>query len=273
MWNIEYSAIGDKDQIKKLYNTSFVGDDEFADWYFDNLWKAEQTLVIKEDNIILSTLQMLPLTFQREDAKIEGCYIFAVCTHPESRGKGLAGVLIEKSFDICKNKGLEFCGLIAREPSLLDYYARFGFKPKLQVSQKNGKAECGDCILLSFDRITEIAEIYKHEAGNILHAERNEEYWHHQMSVYRVYGLEKNGKLTAYCFGDIRDDVFYAAEACGENFEKLVSYAAYSEGAGEYKLLSLPDENGVAIGCIKPLSDRIERLIEENIGYLNLYFN
>ena len=92
-------------------------------------------------------------------------------------------------------------------------------------------------------------------------------------NVYKTYGLEQNGKLAAYCFGDIRDSVFYAVEACGEDAEKLVGYAAYSEGTDEYKLLSVSNDNGVAIGCIKPLSSRLEELIEEEKVYLNLYFN
>ena len=43
MWDVEYSAKDDKERLKGLYNTSFVGDEEFAEWYFDHLWKAEQT--------------------------------------------------------------------------------------------------------------------------------------------------------------------------------------------------------------------------------------
>ena len=273
MWDVEYSVKDDKERLKGLYNISFVGDEEFAEWYFDHLWKAEQTLVIKEDGAIVSALQMLPLCFGKENTKIEGCYVFAVCTDPISRGRGLAGALIEKSTEICKDKGLEFCALIAREPTLLEYYARFGFKSVLQVSQKTGKSVRGECILLSFDHIEEISKIYRCEVGGILHTERDRVYWQNQMSVYKAFGLKKNGKLIAYCFGDIRDSVFYAVEACGENTEKLVGYAAYSEGTDEYKLLSVSNDNGVAIGCIKPLSSRLEELIEEEKVYLNLYFN
>ena len=274
MPSIEYGTLSDKEQLKKLYNMCFFGDEEFADWYYENLWQPQCTLVVRSNGEIVSSLQLLPLAFEKDGEHINGCYVFAVCTCPAERGKGYSSKLIEKCFEICHTKGLEFCALIAREASLLDYYGRFGFQPTFKVTENSGYPEKGECSVLDYDSILQIDKIYKDATAGLFCTVRNEEYWKQQMSVYKTYGLKKDGKLVAYCFGDIRDNMFYGAEACGERIEELVKYSAAEEGIDRYKYLSIPQGNAVANGCIKPLSEKMQKVMSNTqTGYLNLYFN
>ena len=94
------------------------------------------------------------------------------------------------------------------------------------------------------------------------------------MSVYKSYGLKKDGKLINYCFGDVRNGEFYCVEALGDSLDELCSYAAYCEGTTEYTMLSTPSSDMATIGCIKTLSYEAKLLFNDNAtGYLNLYFN
>ena len=274
MYYVEYGTPDDKIELERLYNLCFPDDVEFSEWFFENVWDYKSTIVIRSNERIVSSLQMLPLQFTKEQTVINGCYIFAVCTDPEYRGKGYAARLIERSFEICKANEDDFCALIARESSLLQYYERFGFKSVLKVTEKNGAAMEGNIERLGFEDISDIDRIYKKSVTHTISPWRNYEYWHRQMSVYKVFGHRKNGKIDGYCFGDIRNDAFYCVEALGSDIDKLCSYAAFSQSVKRYKMLTLPTEDSISIGCIKVFSELAKRVFEDGgNGYLNLYFN
>jgi predicted acetyltransferase len=56
--------------------------------------------------------------------------MYACCTLPAYRGKGFMSVLIEESFQLATERGIEFLVLVPAEPSLYDYYSKFGFETK-----------------------------------------------------------------------------------------------------------------------------------------------
>ena len=274
MCDIHRGTLEDKEQLLQLYNNCFIDDEEFAHFFFEEIWNPDQTLLIRRNSKVISSLQMLPLQFSKEKVQLSGFYIFAVCTEPEYRGRGYAGKLIEKCFESAKNLGADFCALIVQEASLLNYYERFGFKSLLHVTKKEGLAEYGKVESLDVKDVPAIAELYRRHTACMVSAIRDEEHWNQQMRTYKAFGQKNNGKLENYCFVDIRDDELCGIEAMGDNACMACSYAAYQQGFGKYTVFTLPSDESVPIGCIKAFSENCKLLFRDNAkGYLNLYFN
>jgi hypothetical protein len=58
-----------------------------------------------------------------------GAYFYGVATDPEYQHRGISSRLIRKMLEKCKELGAQFSFLIPGEPSLIDFYAPFGFLP------------------------------------------------------------------------------------------------------------------------------------------------
>lgn len=56
-------------------------------------------------------------------------YLYALCTHPDCRSRGLMGSLIADTLQQLHHAGYGVAVLIPAEEWLFDYYARFGFAP------------------------------------------------------------------------------------------------------------------------------------------------
>ena len=74
---------------------------------------------------------MLPLSFSKDSITLNGCYVFAVCTDPDYRGKGYGKALLRELSRITVERGcgrLEWCCLDWNQPSI-DFYLSLGAKP------------------------------------------------------------------------------------------------------------------------------------------------
>lgn len=273
----EYALPADKPALRELFDLCFPGESGFSGWYFDNVWRSDNTLVIRQSGEIVSALQMLPMELEHGGDRISGCYIFAVGTYPNHRGEGLAGKLIQASFDECRRRGLDFSALIVQQSSLTDYYSRFGYEPIFTVRRSIiPAAPCaGEIVPVDKSHIPELDRVYRHSAEGLLFDSRSEARWSAQMDSYKALALRVDGAVTSYCFYDIRGGRLFAAEACGEHAEALVAAAAELEGKKEACMLTIDrDGIGEAIGCFMPLSRRAEQLRSSACGfYLNLYYN
>lgn len=274
---IEYALPADRGELRELFDLCFPGESGFSKWYFDSIWRSDNTLVIRQNGKIVSALQMLPLELEHGGDRIRGCYVFAVGTHPNHQGEGLAGRLIKASFDENRRLDLDFSALIVQQSSLTDYYSRFGYESIFTVQSADvHAAPCtGEIFKPDQTHIPELDRIYRQSAEGLLFDSRSEERWREQMDSYKVLALRKNGEITAYCFYDTRGGRLFAAEACGEGAEALVAAAAEIEGRAQARMLTPdPDGSGTVTGCFMPLSQRAEELKRSARGfYLNLYFN
>ena len=275
---IETAGFKDKAALNELFDKCFPGEQGFSRWFFDNMWQSSNTLLIRYDGKIISALQMLPLELEHKGETMRGCYIFAVGTDPSFEGKGCAGALLKKSFKICKDNGLVFSALIVQQSSLINYYSRFGYEPIFKVQRINVPANpaCGSIVPLDSSHIEVLDRIYRQSTNDMLFDARSFERWQQQIEAYKVYGYQKDGEITSYCFADNRMDGFFAAEACGEDAIALVSGAAYKQGKTRAQLLTVCDESkpSEAIGCFLPLSAKAEEVkASSTVFYLNLYYN
>lgn len=269
---IGFAARGDEPALRKLYQTCFPEDEAaFWNWIFQHPYRPENTLVIREGGALAASLQMIPCGLCLQQEQFAAHYIYAAATAPAFRGQGRMAKLLSEAAALGRAKGHRFSVLITQEDSLLDYYAQFGYLPRLFCrresaldepgfpNEKLRQAEKGD--------IPALNGIYEASCGELLHGVRTSGHWLTQMELFSggVWLLERKGSVCAYGFFDERG----CAEAAGEGAERLVCRVMGPGGT----IQSPPRGEGIPMGCIRPLDPGASALLLNTQGYLNLMYN
>jgi GNAT superfamily N-acetyltransferase len=118
----------DKEALKVMWKLCFPDDaDEFIAFYFDRIYKNDETLVYVEYNQLVASLQMIPYSIQSGATVSPSAYISGAMTHPGFRRKGYMSRLLNVSFEVMKAKGFDYTFLIPQEESLFEFYEKRGY--------------------------------------------------------------------------------------------------------------------------------------------------
>ncbi len=128
-------------QLKSLWKLCFHDEDAYIDFYYENRFKAEETLVYLIEDQVVAMLTLMPGYVVHHKAKLPVRYVYAVATHPEHRRKGYAAALMEHANQMIKK---DYVGtfLVPANPSLFGYYETLGYqtlshKRVLHISMEN----------------------------------------------------------------------------------------------------------------------------------------
>ncbi len=116
-----------KEQIRTLWQVCFDGSEASLDYYFDRVYTEEHAVSIEKDGQVVSALQMLPYRMRWCGTEIPVSYIYAACTAPEERGRGLMRDLLLNAFAAMREQGILFSFLIPANPGLFTYYRTQGY--------------------------------------------------------------------------------------------------------------------------------------------------
>ncbi|RHJ81870.1 GNAT family N-acetyltransferase [Parabacteroides sp. AM08-6] len=125
-----------KQQIIDLWRTSFNDSDEFIKLFFDRVYNKDNVLTIEKDGKIISALQVLPYTMTYYGTEISVAYIYAACTLPSERGKGLMRQLLQNAFEVMKYRKYALTAIIPADPWLFDYYREAGYTEAFDYSEE-----------------------------------------------------------------------------------------------------------------------------------------
>ena len=259
----------DREQLLALYRVCFPEDDpQFWNWVFDNLYAPENTLNVRENGRIVASVQMIPCKLQLQDELFAAHYIYAASTLPEKQGRGLMADLLAQAAEEGRRRGHDFSVLITQEDSLLDYYARFGYRPAFCVGcgAPQRLEAAGTVRMASREDIAAMNRLYESAAGAVLHGHRDLRHWELQLELFGrgALVLEREGQITAYAFSDERGII----EAAGPEAGAL---AAHIQPEKPWR--TLPKEGSRPMGSIKPLNEAAAQIVEQNPCYLNLMYN
>ena len=277
--DIEFAGACDREEIEALYNLVFSGEEEYASYYHNNFWRAERCLVVRENGKIISMVNLMDQEMTLGEEVYKATYIFAAATHPDHRGKGLMGKMLENSFELGRKWGKDLSILITENDSLFDFYKRFGYQPvfgvsKTEISEEPPVYMCKARILDIGDE-SRMKKVYDCFSQGRLKIERSEERFRQILGEYegRAYGLfDQSGEnMIAYCLMD--EAHMRAAEVIGMGCGYLLYICCASpEGHG----CGLPElENSRPIGCALPLSERGAAVLDKGVypPYINILFN
>jgi len=125
----------DYTKYKNLYLLCFTDDTpEDAELLFKNVL-SKAKLVCEYDNAEnpISMLFLMDANIISNGKELPYYYLYAACTHPEHRGKGIMGRLLEKAKEVALNNGKLGIFLKPAKPSLFDFYAKSDFVPFFNV--------------------------------------------------------------------------------------------------------------------------------------------
>ena len=129
--DIVYPSEKDKWNVADLWQESFDDSPEYVEFFFNHVYKPENTLVVKRDGFIVSALQMIPYKAMWCKKVMEVAYVCGACTHRFSRGHGFMKALVRHAKIEMKRRGFDFAVVIPAEPSLFDFYEKLGFTKKI----------------------------------------------------------------------------------------------------------------------------------------------
>ena len=124
---IVYPSEKDKWSISDLWQDSFNDSPEYIEFFFNRVYKSENTLVIKRNDFIVSMLQMIPYKAKLAYEILPVAYVYGACTHPFERGQGLMKELICFAKSEMYRRGFAYAIVIPANLSLFDYYRKLGF--------------------------------------------------------------------------------------------------------------------------------------------------
>ena len=111
------------EQLKELCSLAFSDPPEAIEAYFSTAWSPRRCVFLKEGDTLTAALHWLDCIWENR----KSAYIYAVATHPDHRGRGLCGQLMNKAHEILWDRGYCAALLMPADPSLRQMYRKFGY--------------------------------------------------------------------------------------------------------------------------------------------------
>lgn len=259
---ISFAKNEDIAQIRELWDISFPNEDEFTNFFFENVFIAENTIVYKENNEIIAMLQII----YNDSSFGQVGYIYGVCTHPDYRGKGLMSKLLNFTFSYLKDKGHKYTIIVPAEEYLFDIYAKFDFKSSLKVRKSSFISSNVSTVKqqdLTCKDIPRLIEIYDEINKGEFYLVRDFKYYKTQIDLYSSCAKKyiQNNEIIGYSFGFCKDNETFLDEIISINIESClnshfgkITYKTVGENSDFAMIKSLVDDTQIG-------------------GYINLMLN
>lgn len=121
-------------RLKQIWQVCFGDSDSYIDFFFQNAFRPESTLLLEEDGLPCSMFFLLDSTLVLKGHEYPAAYLYAAATLPEYRGHGYMGQLIRYAGRFCAERGWDYIVLVPAEKELWAYYSKFGFLNGLCMS-------------------------------------------------------------------------------------------------------------------------------------------
>mgnify|MGYP003103863506 FL=1 len=232
--NIRYSKPIDKEQVVSVWNYCFEDGEDFVKYYFENVYDENNTIIIEENDEVLSALQLNKYTIDLRDNKYDVSYVVGVSSKPEVRGLGYMKHLMTYTLEELYKNG-EIVSLLMA----IDYrlYKRYGFdhcydqiQYNLRTDELLGFRLSSKLRKATFEDAETLSRIYTKAMESLNgYAVRDEAYFNRFIKEVSsesgyIYIDEENNSYIAYY---IQGDTFFVRELIYNNISSLKSMLAY----------------------------------------------
>lgn len=135
-FEIRFPFESDYENLKALWQTAFDDSKESIDFFFENTVSPDRVLAVFQNGKPVSALYMLESEIIKDKKTYSAYYVYAVCTHPDFRGKGLMKSVFEALFKVARSRSIDYLFLVPEEEYLFNIYEKLGFKNGFSYSQK-----------------------------------------------------------------------------------------------------------------------------------------
>ena len=232
--NIRYAKPIDKDQVVSVWNYCFEDGEDFVKYYFENVYDENNTIIIEENDEVLSALQLNKYTIDIRDNKYDVSYVVGVSSKPEVRGLGYMKHLMAYTLEELYKNG-EIVSLLMA----IDYrlYKRYGFdhcydqiQYNLRTDELLGFRLSSKLRKATFEDAETLSRIYTKAMESLNgYAVRDEAYFNRFIKEVSsesgyIYIDEENNSYIVYY---IQEDTFFVRELIYNNISSLKSMLAY----------------------------------------------
>lgn len=232
--NIRYARATDKNQIVSLWDYCFEDGEDFVKYYFENVYDKKNTIIIEENNEVLSALQLNKYKIDLRNRKYDVSYVVGVSSKPEVRGLGYMKHLMTYTLEELYKSG-EIVSLLMA----IDYrlYKRYGFdhcydqiQYNIKTDELSGFRVTSKLRKADFEDSKILAEIYTNAMKSLNgYALRDEVYFNRFMKEIEsengyIYIDEANKSYIAYY---IQGDTIFVRELIYNDISSLKSMLAY----------------------------------------------
>lgn len=114
---------------RALWKLAFGDSDSYIDNFYEAYYRPERVVVLEEEGAVRSMTAWFDTTFAVPGrGTYRAAYLYAVATHPDCRGRGLAGALLAGADDYFRSLGIPAVTTVPAEPSLHDFFGAHGFR-------------------------------------------------------------------------------------------------------------------------------------------------
>ena len=232
--NIRYAKPIDKDQVVSVWNYCFEDGEDFVKYYFENVYDENNTIIIEENDEVLSALQLNKYTIDLRDNKYDVSYVVGVSSKPEVRGLGYMKHLMAYTLEELYKNG-EIVSLLMA----IDYrlYKRYGFdhcydqiQYNLRTDELLGFRLSSKLRKATFEDAETLSRIYTKAMESLNgYAVRDKAYFNRFIKEVSsesgyIYIDEENNSYIVYY---IQEDTFFVRELIYNNISSLKSMLAY----------------------------------------------
>lgn len=297
---IRFAGDEDRNRIIELWTEAF-GYDDFAIWFFDNIFDIKNVLVyeIVEENAekIVAMLQRIPYIIKDFG---EATYIYGACTDLKYRNKGIMRKLLAYSEAIDVAEGKEAIFLVPENEKLFDFYEKKGYKDyfykylrenverpivdlekdikhHINIEEIRTNMFGDEAKDIHYNRISErMLALYNNINLGKQYIIRNNTYFINQIKMHlsingKIYVFYQKKEMVGYAFGYIEDNNYVVSELIVKDNN------VYNEVIGLLKdkfsninvLNNLEGKIKIKYGCIKLL----RKMLNINKIIINLVYD
>lgn len=134
---VRLSSPADIPAQRELWALAFGDPDTYIDNFYRTYYRPERVLVLEEAGAVRAMTAWFDTTFVLPDqGEYRAAYLYAVATHPDWRGRGLAGQLLAGADDYFRSVGIPAVTTVPARPDLHKFFGANGFHECFQLSQR-----------------------------------------------------------------------------------------------------------------------------------------
>ena len=115
--------------LRVLWSLAFGDDGAYVDNFFHTYYRPDRVLVLEEEGQVRSMTAWFDTAFVVPGrGRARAAYLYAVATHPDCRGKGLAARLLKGADGYFRSLSIPAVTTVPAEPSLHNFFGANGFR-------------------------------------------------------------------------------------------------------------------------------------------------
>ena len=236
---VRKAYLSDKESIKDIWKYCFAGEsEEYYDYYFDNKFKAENTIVVSDGENAVASIQINQYKLNLNNKEEDISYVVGVSTMPEVRGKGvmkeMMGFLLNDMYERGQNVSILM-------PVDFRLYRKYGYENcydilehRIQVDELSGFKINADFRRAKDSDIEKLNEIYVYSNKGLNgYVKRDRDRLENMFREAKTDGSNiyiaenEDGERMGYMYYSISGGVFYVREIYFKSVNTLKSILAF----------------------------------------------